>query len=79
MALVFRKVSVQDANREVSLVQGDSRCQGWRGRFVEVKLWSEAVERRCGCKEVIGPAAGVMTENLVSVVLRIQDLRQPGP
>ena len=40
---------------------------------------SEVVERRCGCKEVIGPAAGVMTENLVSVVLRIQDLRQPSP
>lgn len=40
---------------------------------------SEAVERCRGCKEVIGPAMGVMTENLVSVVLRIQDLRQPGP
>ena len=46
MALVLRKVSVQDANREVSLVQRDSRCQGWRGRFVEVKLWGEGVAAR---------------------------------
>ena len=46
MVLVLRKVSVQDANREVSLVQGDSRCQGWRGRFVEVKLWGEGVAAR---------------------------------
>ena len=46
MVLVLRKVSVQDANREVSLVQRDSRCQGWRGRFVEVKLWGEGVAAR---------------------------------
>ena len=46
MALVLREVSVQVANREVSRIQGDSRCQGWRGRFVEVKLWGEGVAAR---------------------------------